>query len=158
MGLLEEAKSAFEQHIYWTAPRTVGTTSVYYVERMHNYPRIEDRVTLQLGSPEKDLTAYEDIYGVPGELGIQKGGVVEVFVRTPHPLFYGELGGPAICLVSVRPFRADTFGIIGFDEAILELMFNHFNNRLKIWDSRAFFRKFLGANVAPIPPEDVMYS
>ncbi len=157
MGLKKELKYAFEEHIYWCTPQVVGTAGVYYVERMHTYPRTQDRVCLQLGSPEKDITAFEDIYGVPGEWDIQKGAVVEVYVKKPHSLFYGELGGPAECLVAIRPFRRDTFGMLEPDgEALLELMFDHFNNRLKIWDSRAFFRKFLDANVPPIRPEDVM--
>lgn len=159
MSLREELRAAFEQHCYWDAPRSVGVARVYYVERMHWHPRPEDLVSLALGSLEQDLTAYEGVYGVPGEWNIQKGNVVEVIVRTPYPLLYGRLGGPSECLVAVRQFRPATYGIIEpDDESHLALMFGHFNNRRMLWDSRAFFRTFLGANIAPIPPEDVMYS
>jgi len=151
MGLKENFIEAIES-VKWKEPRSVGTARVSYVQKPHH-----DMVFLDLGDPANDLTASEFVF-TPPDL-FRKGDVVEVFVREARfqPVVDYRLGLPSKCKVAIRQFKPGTLGkILPQDKVILSKMFENAQNIKDPLSSRAFYRKFMGANLGSITKSDIL--
>lgn len=149
---LDASLRQLKELTYWSSIRSVGSARVECIYKS-GYPDMS-MVYIRVG-PDNDLS-YAAMVHAPALFNISKGDTVEVFVRIPRKLFNRELGGPAVCQVAIRPFSPHKFGKIEPEEekVLLEQLRDE-GNRYKIWNERAFFRRFLNANIKPITFEDI---